>query len=127
MTRLRHALAPILIGAGAAVAVVACSPAHSGATHVSASQSAAAKADAKALMAKCVPASAVSQIKLAHSLTTSSGRAALEAKCGIPASKKSAFESSALSAAENGHLNTAQGRTVFFSVTLPKLVEADQG
>jgi hypothetical protein len=127
MTRLRHALAPILIGAGAAVAVVACSPAHSGATHVSASQSTVAKADARALAAKCIPSSAVDQIKLAHSLTTSAGRSALEAKCGIAQNRKSAFESSALSAAETGHLNTAQGRATYFGVTLPKLVEEDQG
>lgn len=122
---LRAAVAPIILGAAAAAGIVACSPSHS--AHVSASQSAVAKADARALAAKCIPASAVDQIKLAHSLTTSAGRSALEAKCGIAPDRKTAFEDSALSAAESGHLGTSQGRTTFFSVTLPKLIEEDQG
>jgi hypothetical protein len=125
MTRLRHAVAPLLIGAAVAAGAVACSPSHS--THVSASQSAAAKADAKALSAKCIPVSTVAQIKLAHSLTTKPGRAKLEATCGIAPNRKSAFEASVLSAAETGHLTTAQGRTEFFGVTLPKLIEENQG
>jgi len=122
---LRSAVAPILIGAAAAVGVAACGPSHT--THVSASQSAAAKADARALSAKCIPTGATQQTELAHSLTTKPGRARLEAKCGIAPNRKAAFEASVLSAAETGHLTTAQGRTEFFGVTLPKLIEENQG
>jgi hypothetical protein len=123
---LRDAVAPILIGVGVAVSVIACSPTHS-TPHPTPGQSAVAKSDAKALAAKCVPTGATQQIELAHSLTTQSGRAALEAKCGVPASHKTAFESQVLAAAESGHLTTHSGRTTFFSVTLPKIVEANQG
>ena len=122
---LRSAVAPILIGAAAAVGVAACGPSHS--THVSASQSAVAKADARALAARCIPTGATQQIELAHSLTTDSGRSALAAKCGIAPNRKAAFEESVLSAAEAGHLTTHSGRTVFFTVTLPKLIEENQG
>lgn len=124
---LRDAIVPLLLGVGVAVSVIACSP-HNAASqhHVSASQSALAKGDAKAL-AKCLPTGATQQIELAHSLTTHSGREALTAKCGIPASKKSSFESGVLSAAESGHLTSKAGRTTFFEVTLPSLIEANQG
>lgn len=128
--RLRDAIAPILIGVGVAVSVIACSPSHSGSTgpniKVNASQSAVAKSDAKAL-AKCLPTGATQQIELAHSLTTHSGREALTSKCGIPTQNKQRFESQVLAAAESGHLTSKAGRTTFFSITLPKIVEADQG
>ena len=124
---LRNAIAPLVIGVGVAVSVIACQPSHTTAQHhVTASQSAQAKADAKALT-RCLPTGAVQQIQVAHSLTTHSGREALTNKCGIPASKKSSFEASVLSAAETGHLTTKAGRTTFFTVTLPSLIEANQG
>jgi hypothetical protein len=125
MTRLRHAVAPLIIGAAVAAGAAACSPSHS--THVSASQSAAAKADAKALTAKCIPQSAGAQIELAHSLATQAGRAKLEATCGIAPSHKAAFEADVLSAAESGRLTSHSGRATFFAVTLPKIVEENQG
>lgn len=123
---LRDAIAPLVIGIGVAVSVIACQPSHNTAQHVTASQSAVAKSDAKAL-AKCLPTGAVQQIQLAHSLTTHSGREALTAKCGVPPQKKQAFEAQVLAAAEAGHLTTHAGRTAFFSVTLPHIVEANQG
>ena len=123
---LRDAIAPILIGVGVAVSVIACSPTHSTPqVHVNASQSAVAKSDAKAL-AKCLPTGATQQIEVAHSLTTHSGREALAGKCGIPASRKAAFEAQLLAAGENGHLTTHAGRTTFFEVTVPHIIELNQ-
>lgn len=125
---LRDAIAPLIIGIGVAVSVIACGPAGSGTLgpSINASQSAQAKSDAKAL-ARCLPKSSLKQIELAKSLTTHSGRKALEDTCGIPSRNKAAFESSVLSAAEQGHLSTRGGRAAFFTVTLPKIVEANQG
>jgi hypothetical protein len=123
---LRDAIAPLLIGVGVAVSVIACSPTHTTPVHVSASQSAQAKGDAQAL-AKCLPTGATQQIELAHSLTTQSGRDALVAKCGVPPQHRAAFEAAVLSAGENGHLTTHNGRAAFFAVTLPHIIEVNQG
>lgn len=125
---MKKILLALVAGIMIAVSVVACSPKHSTTIeqHVTTQQSAQAKSDAKAL-ARCLPTGATQQIELAHSLTTHSGREALTTKCGIGPQHKQAFEASVLSAAESGHLTSKSGRTVFFSVTLPKLVEANQG
>lgn len=128
---MRKAVIGILAAIALVVGIAACGPAKTGSLgpnvpKVNASQSAVAKSDAKAL-AKCLPTGATQQIELAHSLTTHSGREALTDKCGIPASKKSSFEAAVLNAAETGHLTSKAGRTTFFSMTLPKIVEANQG
>lgn len=111
-------------GIGIAVSAVACSPHSSSSTdhHITASQSATAKN-----LAKCLPAGALQQIALAKSLSTHAGRENLINACGIPAKNKDAFEASVLSAAESGHLTTSSGRDTFFNVTLPHLIEVNQG
>jgi hypothetical protein len=119
---IRYASVPLLVGTLAG-GIAACGPAQT--HHVTASQSAAAKSDAKALT-KCLPKSALGQIELAKSLTSHSGREALIAKCGIPASKKQATEAQLLDAAEHGSLATKGGRTIFFNSTLPRIIEANQ-
>jgi hypothetical protein len=112
-----------LAGLGIAIGAVACAP-HTTAK-VSASQSTAAKADAKSL-AQCLPQNSLAQLKLIKSLDTTSGRAQLVAMCGIAPQKKQAFEAATLSAAESGHLTTSAGRNTFFGVTLPQLVKENQ-
>jgi hypothetical protein len=114
-----------LAGLGIAVGAVACGPHYSTTYKVPASQSAAAKADAKSL-AECLPQNSLAQLKLIKSLDTKSGRAQLVAMCGIAPDKKQAFEASVLSAAESGHLTTSAGRSTFFTVTLPQLVKENQ-
>lgn len=110
-----------LIGViGLILIVTAC-----GKTTPSASTSAAAKGDAKAL-SKCLPQTPVAQITLAKSLTTPAGRAALSNKCGIPPQRRSAFEEQLLAAGENGHLTTHAGRVTFFEVTVPHIIEVNQ-
>lgn len=119
-------LASAAAGAGLVVAVATgCHSTHS--VKITPSQSAAAHAAASALRAKCIPASAVKQIELARSLKTAAGRTAFEAACGVPPANKAQFEQDVLTAAEAGHLTTKAGRTTFFSVTLPKIVEENQG
>jgi hypothetical protein len=111
-------------GIAVAVSAVACSPHNSG-VKVSASQSTAAKADAKSL-AECLPQSSLAQLKLIKSLDSKSGRDQLVAMCGIAPDKKQAFEASVLSAAESGHLTSSAGRNTFFTVTLPQLIKENQ-
>ena len=126
---IRRGLAPVVLGAGLAVGVMACQG-HTAAIQqhqVTTQQSQMAKADAKALAAKCIPAGATSQIQVADSLKSKSGRTAFADKCGVPPQNKKAFEAAVLSAAEAGHLSTHAGRTAFFSVTLPKIIEENQG
>src|SRR5271163_698444 len=106
-----------LAGIGIAISAVACSP-HNSTVKVSASQSTAAKADAKSL-AQCLPQNSLDQLKLIKSLDTTGGRAQLISMCGIAPDKKQAFEADVLSAAESGHLTTSSGRSTFFTVTLP--------
>ena len=113
-----------LAGIGIAISAVACSP-HNSAVKVSASQSTAAKADAKSL-AQCLPQNSLDQLKLIKSLDTTGGRAQLITMCGIAPDKKQAFEADVLSAAESGHLTTSSGRSTFFTVTLPQLVKENQ-
>jgi hypothetical protein len=121
---MRNIVVAAVLGAGIALGAAACGPATS--HHVSAAQSAQAKKDAKAL-AKCLPSGATQQIQLAHSLGTHSGRAALAAKCGVSPAHKAAFEAEALTAAEHGHLTTKAGRAAYFEVTLPGIIERNQG
>jgi hypothetical protein len=113
-----------LAGLGIAVSAVACSPHNSG-VKVSASQSQAAKSDAKSL-AQCLPQNSLAQLKLIKSLDTAKGRDQLVAMCGIAPDKKQAFEAATLSAAESGHLTTSAGRNTFFTVTLPQLIKENQ-
>lgn len=122
---MKRIIVGLLAGIALIVGIAACTPAKT-TVHVNASESAAAKSNAAAL-AKCLPQSPLAQIQMAQSLTTHSGRETLEDKCGIPPAHKQAFEASVLSAAESGHLTTSAGRTAFFSVTLPKIVEENQG
>lgn len=129
--QLRKMIPAVVMAAGLGSAVAGC---HSGGgtgstslPSVNASESAAAHAAASALAAKCIPASPVAQIELVTSLKTTAGRVAFEATCGIPPAHKAAFEADLLGAAEAGHLTTKTGRTTFFSVTLPKIVEENQG
>jgi hypothetical protein len=92
---------------------------------VSASTSAAAKGDAKAL-SKCLPQTPVAQLTLAKSLTSTAGRTKLADSCGIPPQRRAAFEEALLAAGENGHLTTHAGRVTFFEVTVPHLIEVNQ-
>jgi predicted membrane-bound mannosyltransferase len=125
---MKKILAPIILGAAVGLSAMACQGHTTAANHsVTASQSAMAKADVKALAAKCIPTGATQQLEVASSLKTSSGRTAFMNKCGVPKAHKQAFEASLLSAAESGHLATKAGRTTFFSVTLPKIIEENQG
>lgn len=126
---IRRGLAPVVLGAGLAVGVMACNGHTATQQHyvpipVSSQQ---AKADAKALAAKCLPNGATAQIQVANSLKSKSGRTAFADKCGVPPQNKKAFEAAVLNAAEAGHLTTHAGRTVFFSTTLPKIIEENQG
>lgn len=119
---------PVLLGAALAIGASACNGHTAASQHsVTASQSAVARADAKALAAKCIPAGATAQIKLADSLKSKTGRTAFAQTCGVPPAHKQAFEAAVLNAAEAGHLSTKAGRSTFFSVTLPKIVEENQG
>lgn len=123
---IRHGLAPVILGLAVGAGVMGCNS-HTAASHVSASQSQVAKSDAKALLAKCLPTGATAQLQVADSLKSKAGRTAFAAKCGVPPQNKKAFEAAVLSAAESGHLTTKAGRTTFFSVTLPKIIEENQG
>lgn len=124
-------LVPALAGAGLVIAVATGCHGNPSAAQlkptINASESAAAHAAARALAVKCIPASSVKQIELAKSLKTTAGRTAFEAQCGVPPAHKAAFEQDVLTAAEAGHLTTKAGRATFFSVTLPKIVEENQG
>jgi hypothetical protein len=125
----RRGLAPVLVGAGLACGLMACQG-HGAAIQqhqITAQQSQMAKADTKALAAKCIPTGATQQIQVADSLKSKSGRTAFADKCGVPPQNKKQFEAAVLSAAEAGHLTTHAGRTTFFSVTLPKIIEENQG
>jgi hypothetical protein len=126
MNKVIQSAAISLAGVGIAIGAVACGPGHSTSLKVSASQSAAAKANAKDLT-KCIPSGSLQQIELAKSLSTHSGRETLINMCGIPAKNKTAFEAAVLSAAETGHLTTSSGRSTFFNVTLPQIIEKYQG
>src|SRR5580693_3990806 len=114
---IRQAAAPVLIGAAVAAGAIACQGHPATQQHITVQQSQMAKADAKALTAKCIPASATDQLKLASSLKTKAGRTAFEATCGIPPAHKQAFEAQLLNSLEQGHLSTSTGRATFFSVT----------
>lgn len=118
-----------LISATAAGAT-ACAPKHSTPARnvptISASSKAQAQREFKALTKKCLPADALGQVRLAKSLKSSSGRAKLAAKCGIPPKNREAAESKILAAAVHGHLTTKSGRVQFFTVTLPKIIESEQ-
>jgi hypothetical protein len=127
-----HIVAPVIAGSLASIlltfALTAChggSGYSAGQHSLTASQSAQAKNDAKAL-AKCLPQSPATQISLAHSLTTKAGRVALEGKCGIAPQDKARFEAQVLSAAETGHLSNKADRYTFFAVTLPRIIEENQ-
>jgi hypothetical protein len=126
---IRHGLAPVILGLAVGAGVIACNGTTASiAPHsISASQSAMARANAKALAAKCIPATGIAQIQLADSLKAKAGRTAFAAKCGVPPQNKQAFEAAVLTAAEHGKLSTHAGRTVFFSVTLPRIIEENQG
>jgi hypothetical protein len=131
MNNFRSAAAAI-VAAAAVTGLAACGSSYgSGSSsyqQLTPQERALASADAKALAAKCIPTSAAAQIKLAASLKSRPGRVALEDKCGVPPANKAAFEADVLSAVEHGHLTKgASYRKVFFTVTLPKIVEENQG
>jgi hypothetical protein len=125
---IQRAAMPVVLGAALGAGVMGCNS-HTAASshHVSASQSQMAKTDAKALAAKCLPNGATAQLQVADSLKSASGRTAFADKCGVPPQNKKAFEAAVLNAAEAGHLSTHAGRSTFFSVTLPKIIEENQG
>lgn len=126
LTLLKRAAMPLAISAAIGAGVMGCNS-HTSASHVSASQSQVAKSDAKALLAKCIPTGATQQLQVASSLKSKAGRSVFAGKCGVPPQNKKAFEAAVLTAAESGHLTTKAGRTKFFSVTLPKIIEENQG
>jgi hypothetical protein len=120
---LRSAVVPIILGAGLALGVAACGPAHT--SHVTGAEKAQGKTDAKNLT-KCLPKGALAQLKLAKSLETATGRKGLIIACGIPPQNKEKFEAEALQGAESGHLTTKAGRAQYFEVTLPGVIERNQ-
>lgn len=124
-TLIRSAAIPLALGVGLAFAGTACTPSHQ--QHpIPAAERSQASSILKQLTAKCIPGSAVAQVRLAQSLATKGGRQALITRCGIPPQHKAAFEAEVLSAVEHGHLTTKGGRTEFFSVTLPAIIVKEQ-
>jgi hypothetical protein len=90
-------------------------------------------AQAKALVASCLPATPVQQLKtldlvFLHSATGKDGaqvtaaRNKLSSCLGIPPAQRPAFENAAITAAEHGHLTKSAGRKTYAEVTLPALV-----
>lgn len=92
------------------------------------SAAAEAKANLAVISAKCGTTTAAGQIAAAKDMTTKAGRAALFAKCGVPAAKRPAVEAQALDAAEKAHLVSGghAARVTYFGVTLPKIIEANE-
>lgn len=124
---LRHGIAVSLVGAAAfGVALAGCHSASSVKADASGTAAAQAKQSLSAIAAKCGTSTASGQLAAARDMKSKSGRAALMAKCGVPPANRSALETKALSAAETAHLTTKAGRTTYFTVTLPKLVQEEQ-
>jgi hypothetical protein len=132
MTINQRILAGAAVIAIAAVTVAGCNPntTNTGKAKIAASSTAAAQAktDLKQIVAKCGTATATGQIAAAKDLKSKAGRATLWTKCGVPAAKRPAVESQALSALEAGHLVTGghAARVTYFTVTLPKIIQENQ-
>jgi len=123
-------------------AVVALSACHGGGSNGAAATSAAARASALAtssvaaaakanlavISAKCGTTTAAGQIAAIKDMGSHAGRQALWARCGVPASKRPAVEAQALDAFEKAHIVSGghPARVAYFTVTLPKIIEANQ-
>jgi hypothetical protein len=123
---------------GAAVVVIAaavvagCRPSttDTGQAKIAASSTAAAqvKTDLKQITAKCGTSSAAGQIAAVKDMKSKAGRATLWTRCGVPAAKRSAVESQALTALEAAHLVSGghPARVTYFTVTLPGIIQRNQ-
>lgn len=122
-----------------ALSVAACGPksgtASSAASSAKASASAFAnspqgrqeKAQAEALVKKCLPASEAKQLELAEPGKGKANRQAAEACLAIPkGQQRTLFDEALLGAAVNGHLKTKAGRAQF-PVTVAELVLSYKG
>jgi hypothetical protein len=92
------------------------------------SAAAAAKANLAVISAKCGTTTATGQIAAAKDMTSKGGRAALFVKCGVPKAKRPVVEEQALDAFEKAHMVAGghAARVTYFTVTLPKIIEANQ-
>jgi hypothetical protein len=108
------------------VGLAACSPSHSAALHADATSSAVKNNSQTVGQLLGVPSNPVGQVAYVHQLMTSSGRAAIENKVGIPPKNRSAFEAAVLGAAEKTNLTSKGNRETFLEVTLPALVKKYQ-
>ena len=122
LTGIRQCALTVITAGAIALTASACNSHQPSSVHVNPS----AKAHAEKILSKCIPSDPMGQISLAKSLATTSGRSALVAKCGIPQSNRADAEAKILGAAEHGHLTTKNGRTQFFTVTLPTIIEQEQ-
>lgn len=132
----RSIAGPALAAAALAVAVTACHGG-SGSSGAAASRAsslatstaaAAAKAHLAVISAKCGTVTAAGQVAAVKDLGSKAGRAALFAKCGVPAARRPAAETQALAAAEKAHLVSGghAARVTYFGDTLPKIIEANE-
>jgi hypothetical protein len=89
---------------------------------------AAAEANLAAISAKCGTTTAAGQIAALKDMGSHAGRQALWAKCGVPADKRATVEAQALDAFEKAHMVSGghPARVTYFTVTLPKIIEANQ-
>jgi hypothetical protein len=120
------------------VGLVALSACHSGGSDgataskasamATSSEAAAAKANLAVISGKCGTTTAAGQIAAVKDMGSHAGRQALLAKCGVPKAKMQPVETQALAAAESGHLVSGghAARVTYFTVTLPKIIEAAQ-
>jgi hypothetical protein len=126
----------IIAAAAAAVAIAATvAGCHSGGTtsakvkaEATSTAAAAAKANLAVISGKCGTTTAAGQLAAAKDMTSKTGRAALFAKCGVPKAKRPVVEEQALAAFEKAHMVSGghPARVTYFTVTLPKIIEANQ-
>lgn len=89
--------------------------------------------DARALVARCIPASATAQVGLGHRLLTDTKKhpngswGTLLACAGVTAQDKPLIEAKALAAAEKVNWASKAARHAYFEVTLPGIVTSFAG
>lgn len=124
----RMKTAAVALAAGAAVAISGC---HSG-SHAAAKASISAfasssqgqfdKAQAQAIIGRCLPKSETAQLKLAEPSKGKAARKAVEACLEIPQQNRQAFDDAFVTDTMHGKLGTKAGRATFAETTLPDLV-----
>jgi hypothetical protein len=112
----------------APLAVAGCHSGHAAAakssTHAfaSSSQGQYDKAQAQAIVKKCLPSSEAAQLKLAEPVKGKTARAAVGNCLKIPGANRQAFDNALISGAVSGKLTTKAGRIQFAEVTVPALL-----